>query len=44
MLARAALFRLITAERIAAGRPQPSTYLHSNAEAYRGVCTVLGVC
>jgi uncharacterized protein (TIGR02569 family) len=44
MLARAALFRLITAERIADGRQQPSTYLHSNAEAYSGVCTVLGVC
>jgi uncharacterized protein (TIGR02569 family) len=44
MLARAALFRLITAERLAAGHPQPLAYLHSNAEAYSGVCTVLGVC
>ncbi|MEO6502913.1 MAG: phosphotransferase [Jatrophihabitantaceae bacterium] len=44
MLARAALFRLLTAERIAAGRQQPLAYLHSNAEAYSGVCTVLGVC
>ncbi len=44
MVARAALFRVITAERIATGRHQPSAYLHSNAEAYSGVCTVLGVC
>lgn len=44
MLARATLFRLLTAERIVAGRPHPLAYLHSNAEAYSGVCTVLGVC
>jgi uncharacterized protein (TIGR02569 family) len=44
MVARAALFRLLTADRIAAGTPDPAGYLHSNAEAYSGLCTVLGVC
>ena len=44
MLARAALFRLLTADRVAAASADPTAYLHSNAEAYRAVCTVLGVC
>jgi uncharacterized protein (TIGR02569 family) len=44
MLARAALFRLLTADRVAASSADPTSYLHSNAEAYSGVCTVLGVC
>ncbi len=44
MLARAALFRLLTADRVAAASADPATYLHSNAEAYSSVCTVLGVC
>jgi uncharacterized protein (TIGR02569 family) len=44
MIARATLFRLITAERIASGRQAPLAYLRSNAEAYSSVCTVLGVC
>ncbi|HST50227.1 phosphotransferase [Jatrophihabitans sp.] len=44
MLARAALFRLLTADRVAAGSTDPACYLHSNAEAYSTVCTVLGVC
>ncbi|MDQ1743734.1 MAG: cytochrome c oxidase subunit, partial [Pseudonocardiales bacterium] len=44
MLARAALFRLLTADRIAAAGTVPASYLRSNAEAYRKVGTVLGVC
>lgn len=44
MIARAALFRLITAERVASGHQAPLAYLRINAEAYSGVCTVLGVC
>jgi len=42
MVARAALFRLLTADLVAAGSTDPAAYLHSTAEAYSGVCTVLG--
>lgn len=44
MVARAALFRLLTADRLAPETGDPAGYRRSNAEAYSAVCTVLGVC
>lgn len=44
LLARAALFRLLTADRVAAANADPAAYLRSNAEAYRRVCSILDGC
>lgn len=41
LLARAALVRLLTADRVAAGTADPAGYLRGHAEAYGQVCSVL---